>query len=86
MSMGTNGAVVFGESLSSRGRLFFCGGEAMLHTVTVVFIALILGFILYQLPFISPIFNNIDYTGMFQISNFLILVYILYLTVRNEKK
>ncbi len=51
----------------------------MLNTFLVVLISLILGFILYQVPFIGVLFNNTDTTAMFQISNMIMLIVVLYL-------
>lgn len=55
-------------------------------TLLVVLIAFIVGFVLFQFRFIQEVFFADDLFGIFQLSTFLILVYILHLLLNKEKE
>lgn len=58
----------------------------MRYTLGVVLMAFALGFFLYQIPPVQVFFSSNDLNGMFQLASFLILVYILYLLIKRERK
>ncbi|RPF57071.1 hypothetical protein [Aquisalibacillus elongatus] len=56
----------------------------MLYTFLIVLGSLILGFLLYQVPLIQQVFSHSDLSGMFQLANFIILIVILYLLLKDR--